>query len=160
MLNLVEPHRHWRSFQGPAFTEMRRKLLPWHAGALPRPSVEKNRVARQEHGVAATKLYGSYRAPAQVDHCAVDFAQQDHWNLLHTAEALQPQGTLLGGVAFPRSRLIEALCFDDHVELSSERFKDRGRRPSPAASWMDSCSAVNKRAGAAEAVDKQVRDAG
>ena len=36
----------------------------------------------------------------------------------------------------------------------------RGRRPSLATGMMDSCSAVYNRAGATEAVHKQVRDAG
>ena len=126
--NLVGPPPHWRSFQGPAFTEVRRELPAWHAGALLRPSAEKSRKARQEYGAAASKLFGSYRALAQEDHCAVDFAQQAHWNLLRTAGALQPQGTVLGGIAFPGSRLIEALRIDDHIVLSIERFGDRGRR--------------------------------
>ena len=35
---------------------------------------------------------------------------------------------MLGGIGFPRSRLIEALRIDDHIVLSIERFGDRGRR--------------------------------
>ena len=59
-----------------------------------------------------------------------------------------------------RCRLIETLCIDDHIALSIERFRDTGRRPSPATSMMNSCSAVHKRAGATGTVHKQVRDAG
>ena len=139
---------------------MRRELPTWHAGALPWPSVERSRKARQEYGAAATKLYGSHRALAQEDHCGVDFAQQAHWKLLRTAEALQPQATVLGGIAFPRSRLIEALCINDHIVLAIERFRDRGQRPSPAAALMDSCLAACERARATGALHKQVRDAG
>ena len=40
--NLVGLPRHWRSVQGPALTEMRRELPPWHAGVLPRPPMERH----------------------------------------------------------------------------------------------------------------------
>ena len=135
--NLVGPPRHWRSFRGPAFTEMRRELPSWHAGALPQPSVEKSKRARnmvpqlRNFMAAIGFLHKGIIAPWILPN-----------KLTRISSALLRPFSRLGRCCEGRSRLIETLCIDDHIALSIERFRDRGRRPSPATSMMDSCSAV------------------
>ena len=99
--NLVGPPPHWRSFQGPAFTEVRRELPTWHAGALLRPSAEKSRKSTPRIRCCSYETKRQLPSSCTGGSLHRGFCQQAHWNLLRTAGALQATGDSVGRHRLP-----------------------------------------------------------